>query len=403
MAIEFEFNGEQKLFRKFVRDLCENEFAPKLRELDDASRLPEEDIKLAAKLGLLGINIPLEYGGAGLGLVEFCILMEELSRAGCSPHAEILGVQNGIGGTPILLYGTDEQKEKYLPKLASGEMIVAFALTEPQAGSDAANIQLDARKDGEFYILNGTKIFITNGAFADIIITMAVTDKALGPRGGVTAFIVEKNFPGFSVGVIEKKMGNRASKTAELIYDNVRVPKENIIGELGAGFMVALTVLDEGRIILGAGALGVAKRALELASKFAKSRIQFGKPLAENEAIQWQIADITMGIRAAEYLVYHTAVRCEHLNKLRIAGKKVARDVREELSRDAAIVKAYCSELACKAIDKCINIHGAVGITKGHELERAFRDVRILTIYEGTSEIQRLVISKEILDRDGIL
>jgi acyl-CoA dehydrogenase len=238
---------------------------------------------------------------------------------------------------------------------------------------------------------------------ADIFITMAVTDKALGARGGITAFIVERDMPGFSAGLVEKKMGNRGSKTAELIYENVRVPKTNIIGPFGAGLLVALSVLDEGRIILGAGGLGVAKFALEHATKFAKSRIQFGKPISENQGIQWILADMAMEIRLAEYMVYHTALECERLNKMRIRGEKVSRDERERVSRDGAIVKAFCSEMANRALDKCLTIYGATGYVSPNPIERAYRDARVMTIYEGTNEIQRLIIATDILNRNGVL
>ncbi len=403
MAIEFKFTKEQQLFRRMVRDFAHNELRPKTKELDREEHFPMDDFKKMAEAGLTGIMVPRKYGGSELGLTEFCILEEELSKAGCASHGEILGVQNGIGGTPILLYGTKEQKERYLPKFASGEWIAAFALTEPNAGSDAGNLQMSAVKDGDEYILNGTKQWITNGKVADAVVTMAVTDKTLGAHGGITAFIVDTDTEGFSVGVIEEKMGNRASKTSELIYDNVRVPEENIIGRFGAGLIVALSVLDEGRIILGAGALGGAKGALQLATQWANKRKQYGRPLANKQAIQWMLADSAIEIRPAEYMTYHTAIKLERLNHMRMRGESVPRDIRESVSRDAAIVKAAASEIVNDCVNRTIQVMGGMGYTGRGEIERSFRDSRILRIYEGTNEIQRLIISRDLIHREGVL
>ena len=390
------------MLRKMVRDFATKELAPKMAEIDEEERFPKEDIKPLSELGLFGLTIPEEYGGTNVGEVGFCIVLEELSRAGCSTYGELIGAHNGIGCLPIVMYGTKEQKEKYLPKLATGENIACFALTEPQAGSDAANIQMSAKKEGDFYILNGTKIFITNGPYSNVIITMAVTDRALGARGGVTAFIVENSYEGFSVGTIEKKMGNRGSKCCELIYDNVKVPAENVLGKVGEGFRVALAALDDGRVSLGAGALGAAKGALDLATKYSKQRVQFGKPICENQAIQWMLANTAIKIRAAEYMVYHTASKVQEAIDCRaLKGEEPPRLLREELSRDAAIVKVFCSEMAWEAIDNALQIYGGYGYMREYNIERALRDSRVMRIYEGTNEIQRMIIAKEILNRDG--
>lgn len=379
--MDFTFSKEHQLLRRMVREFAQNEVAPLAAEIDREGRFPGETIGKMAKLNLLGVPFPQRYGGAGAGEIGYCILLEELGKV-CTSTATIVGAHTGIGAMAIYLAGTEEQKEKYLVPLARGDKLAAFALTEPNAGSDAAAIQTTAVRDGDNYVLNGTKIWITNGDVAEVITVFAVTDRALGARGGVTAFIVEKGFPGFSVGTKEDKMGIRGSSTAELVFRDCVVPKENVLGEFGLGFIVAMKALDVGRVGLGAGCVGGAQAGLEAAIRFAKSRIQFGKPIIQNQAIQWMIADMAMEIHAARLMVYHAA----HLI-----------DTGQRCTKEAAMVKLFASEMASRCANKCLQIHGGMGYMKAFPMERMYRDARIAEIYEGTSEVQRMVIFDQIL------
>jgi len=384
--MDFSFPKEYELFRRMVREFARNEVAPIAAEIDRDERVPMETIKKAAKLGLMGVPFPQKYGGAGAGEMGYCIFMEEINRV-CGSTATIIGAHTGIGAMSIYLDGTEEQKQKYLVPLAKGEKIAAFALTEPNAGSDAAAIQTRAVRDGDYFVLNGSKLWITNGDIADVITVFAVTDPALGARGGVTAFIVEKDYPGFKVGTKEEKLGIRGSSTCELFFDDCRVPKENVLGQFGAGFITALKTLDIGRAGLGAGCLGGSQAALEMSVDFAKSRRQFGAPIAQKQAIQWMIADMATEIEALRSLVYRTAWLID-------SGQKH--------SREAAMCKLFGSEVLHRCVNKCLQIHGGMGYMKKYPVERMYRDARITEIFEGTNEVQRLVIAADIFRQAGL-
>jgi alkylation response protein AidB-like acyl-CoA dehydrogenase len=384
--MDFSFPKEYELFRRMVREFAKNEVAPIAAEIDRDERVPMETIKKAAKLGLMGVPFPQKYGGAGAGEMGYCIFMEEINRV-CGSTATIIGAHTGIGAMAIYLDGTEEQKQKYLVPLAKGEKIAAFALTEPNAGSDAAAIQTRAVRDGDYFVLNGSKLWITNGDIADVITVFAVTDPALGARGGVTAFIVEKDFPGFKVGTKEEKLGIRGSSTCELFFDDCRVPKENVLGQFGAGFITALKTLDIGRAGLGAGCLGGSQAALEMSVDFAKSRRQFGAPIAQKQAIQWMIADMATEIEALRSLVYRTAWLI---------------DSGQRHSREAAMCKLFGSEVLHRCVNKCLQIHGGMGYMKKYPVERMYRDARITEIFEGTNEVQRLVIATDIFRQAGL-
>jgi alkylation response protein AidB-like acyl-CoA dehydrogenase len=384
--MDFSFPKEYELFRRMVREFAKNEVAPIAAEIDRDERVPMETIKKAAKLGLMGVPFPQKYGGAGAGEMGYCIFMEEINRV-CGSTATIIGAHTGIGAMAIYLDGTEEQKQKYLVPLAKGEKIAAFALTEPNAGSDAAAIQTRAVRDGDYFVLNGSKLWITNGDIADVITVFAVTDPALGARGGVTAFIVESNYPGFKVGTKEEKLGIRGSSTCELFFDDCRVPKENVLGQFGAGFITALKTLDIGRAGLGAGCLGGSQAALEMSVDFAKSRRQFGAPIAQKQAIQWMIADMATEIEALRSLVYRTAWLID-------SGQKH--------SREAAMCKLFGSEVLHRCVNRCLQIHGGMGYMKKYPVERMYRDARITEIFEGTNEVQRLVIATDIFRQAGL-
>jgi alkylation response protein AidB-like acyl-CoA dehydrogenase len=313
-------------------------------------------------------------------------MIEELNKV-CPSTATVIGAHTGIGAMAIYLDGTEEQKEKYLKPLAKGEKIAAFALTEPQAGSDAAAIKTRAVRDGDYYILNGSKCFITNGSHADIITVMAVTDPSLGARGGVTAFIVEKEFPGFKVGTLENKMGIRGSATAELIFEECRVPKENVLGQFGAGFITFMKALDVGRVGLGAACLGGAVAVLEASIKWAKTRQQFGVPIAQKQSVHFMIADMATEIEALRSLIYRTAWLV---------------DTGQPFTKEAAMCKLYGSEVLHRCVDRALQIHGGVGYSRDFWIERGFRDQRITEIFEGTNEIQRIVIASQIFRPLGV-
>jgi len=390
------FTGEQNLLRKSIREFLEEEILSTVEYYDKAEQFPSANIEKIARQGLMGINIPREYGGAGYREIEYGILIEEFGRV-CSAHGTIVGAHLGLACTPIWLFGTEGQRSKYLPSLSRGEKLGAFALTEPAAGSDAANIRTTAEKKGDEFILNGSKIFCTNGNRADVIVVFAANDRTLGPAGGITAFIVENGFAGFSVGKVERKMGIRASTTAELIFENCRVPKENILGQLGAGFIVALTTLDGGRIGLAAGALGAAEKTLETMVSFVKKQKALGSSLADKQSVQWMIADSAMDVHAARLVVDNSLLELDEYFKMVAKGERVPKTFRENVSRNSAIVKAYVSEIASRVIDRAMDIHGELGLVEGYGIERVYRDSFIAEIYEGTNEIQRMVIARDIL------
>ncbi|HET6371257.1 MAG TPA: acyl-CoA dehydrogenase family protein [Nitrospiria bacterium] len=386
--MDFNFTEEQNMLRDTVRKFVEKEVKPIAQKADREHNvdLIREVVKKAAELGLLGIPFPEQYGGAGFGEVGYCILLEELSR-GCASTTVTVGAHIGLAATSIYLGGSEEQKQKYLAKLVSGEWLGAYALTEPGAGSDAANIQMEAKRDGDHYVLNGTKLWITNGDIADVVVVYAVTDRALKARGGITAFIVETGTPGFSSHRIQEKMGLHASATAELVLQDVRVPKENVLGEIGKGFVIAMTTLDESRLSLAAGCVGAAKELVSMSVDFAKKRAAFGQPIAGFQAVQWMIAEMAAEVYQMESIVYRTAWMYDQ-------GMKIP--------REGAICKMFCSEALDRIVDKAVQIHGGMGYMGEHPVERFYRDARINRIFEGTNEIQRMVIAEDVLKRGGL-
>ncbi len=378
--MDFSLTKEQEMIRKVMREFAEKEIKPIAAEIDEAERFPKESVEKMARYNMLGIPIPEQYGGAGGDDIAYAIAVEELSRV-CGTTGVICSAHTSLGCWPILKYGTEEQKQKYLIPLAKGEYLGAFGLTEPNAGTDAAGQQTVAVLDEDDYVLNGTKIFITNGGQADVYIIFAMTDKSKGTKG-ITAFIVEKDFPGFKIGKKENKMGIRASSTTELIFENCRVPKKNMLGELGKGFKVAMTTLDGGRIGIAAQALGIAQGALDEAIKFVKERQQFGRAIGQFQGIQWMIADMVTKVEAARFMVYNAAYR-------KSAGL--------EYGNAAAMAKLFAAEAAMEVTTKAVQLHGGYGYTRDYPVERMMRDAKITEIYEGTSQVQKMVISANAL------
>lgn len=378
--MQFELNEEQRLIQAMVKEFATNEVAPIAADIDRDHRFPEELIPQMAELNLLGVPFSDEFGGAGADYLSYVLVVEELARV-CASTAVVVSAHTSLGTWPIYQFGTQAQKEKYLPDLASGNKLAAFALTEPGAGTDAAAGKTTAVLEGDEWVLNGSKIFITNGGYADVYIVTAMTDQSVGTKG-ISAFIVEKDAPGFSVGEKEHKMGIKASSTTPLYFSNCRIPKDAILGKEGQGFKIAMQTLDGGRIGIAAQALGIAQGALDAATNYAKERVQFGKPIAAQQAIQWMIADMATEIDAARLLVYRAA-----WNK----------DNGLPYSKEAAMAKLYASETATRVAGKAIQIHGGYGYTENYPVERAYRDAKITEIYEGTSEVQRMVIAGNVL------
>jgi butyryl-CoA dehydrogenase len=378
--MKLELNEQQKMIRSMVREFAEKEIAPHAAELDKTGEYPTKILEKMAKLGLLGIIIPQQYGGAGLDTISYATVVEEISRK-CASTGVITSVHNSLVAWPIMKYGSEEQKKKYLPILATGEKIGAFAGTEPNAGSDLGAMKTTAVLKGNHYIINGDKTFITSGPKAGIIIVFAVTDKNAGTKG-ISAFIIENTFKGYKVGSIFDKLGINASQTSELLFENMEVPKENLLGKEGEGFKIALSTLDGGRIGIASQAVGIAQAALDESIAYSKQREQFGKPLAKFQAIQWMIADMATRIEAARFLVYNAAY---------------AKDKGGRFSKEAAMAKLFASETAMDTVIKAVQIHGGYGYTKEYMVERLFRDAKITEIYEGTSEVQRMVISANLL------
>ena len=374
--MNFGLTREQELVRQMVREFAVNEVKPIAAEIDETERFPMENVKKMGKLGMMGIPFPKELGGAGGDVLSYIITVEELSKV-CGTTGVIVSAHTSLCASLIYENGTPAQKEKYLVPLAKGEKIGAFGLTEPGAGTDAAGQQTTAVLDGDNYILNGSKIFITNGGVADTFIVFAMTDKSQGTRG-ISAFIVEKDFPGFSIGKKEEKLGIRASSTTELIFENCIVPKENLIGKEGKGFSIAMKTLDGGRIGIAAQALGIAEGAYEESVKYMKERKQFGRSLSAFQGLQWMIAEMETKIEAAKLLVYKAAWLKQ--NKL-------------PYSVDAAKAKLFAAEVAMDVTTKAVQIHGGYGYTKEYPVERMMRDAKITEIYEGTSEVQKMVIA----------
>jgi alkylation response protein AidB-like acyl-CoA dehydrogenase len=378
--MDYFFDEDQVMIRDLVRQIAEEKVVPLREELDEKEEFPWEIMKVMAQSDLFGLFIPEEYGGLGKGCLELCIAVEELSRA-------CLGVStsyaaNALGTFPLLLFGSDEQKKRFLPDIASGKRLVAFALTEANAGSDAAGIQTTARHDGDEYVLNGTKQWITNGGEAEVYTIIAITDRSKGPRGA-SAFIIERDTPGFSFGKKERKMGIRASATSELIFDNCRIPKENLIGKEGIGFIVAMKTLDNARAGVGAQGVGVAQGAFEEAVKFARQRVQFGHPIISFQAVQHMLADMSIEIEAARALVYSVARYMD-------SGAK-------EVTKESAMAKVFATDMAMRVTTNAVQVMGGSGYMREYPVEKMMRDAKILQIYEGTNQIQRNVIGQALI------
>ena len=380
--MDFNLSDEQIAIRETVRDFAEKEIAPTARERDENSEFPYEIVKKLAKLGMCGVVAPPEYGGSGMDYLSYVIIIEELARVDASV-AVIMSVTNTLAGFPLRKFGSEEQKKKFLIPLSKGEKLGAYSLSEPQAGSDASNLACTAVLDGDHYVLNGVKNFVTNGSNAEVIIVFAVTDKEKGKKG-ISIFIVESDMPGFSVSKVEKKLGIKSSDTAEIVFENCRVPVANRIGEEGEGRKIALTTLDYGRVGIGAQALGIAQGAMERAIAYSQEREQFGKKIISFQAIQFKISEMAVNVDASRLLLYRAA-------KLQDEGKN--------FTAESAMVKLFASKTAMKTANQAVQIFGGNGYMREYEIERFMRDAKITEIYEGTSEIQKIVISREIIKR----
>ncbi|HOP29529.1 MAG TPA: acyl-CoA dehydrogenase [Spirochaetota bacterium] len=381
----FDLTEEQLMVRNMCREFAEKELREQAVEIDRTHRFPLETTRKLGELGIMGVVYDDKYGGAGMDYVSYAIAVEEISRV-CASSGVIVSAHNSLCVSPINYFGTEAQKEKYLPKLCRGEHIGAFGLTEPNAGSDSGGTKTTAVKGGNGYIVNGSKNFITNGEYADVHVTLAVTDKNATKNKNTSFFIIEKGDPGFSVGKVEDKLGICASSTTEMIYEDCDIPEDRMLGAPGEGFKIAMHTLDGGRVGIAAQALGIAQASLEEAAKYANMREQFGAPIGKLQAIQWMIADMATEIEAARLLVYQAAALCD---------KNGAN--RRPVSKYSAMAKLYASECAHRCSHKCIQIHGGYGYVKDYIAERLYRDARITEIYEGTSEIQRLVVATSVL------
>ncbi len=381
--MDFMLTDEQQMVKDMCRKFADNELAPRAAEYDRTHEFPWEPVKKLGEMGMLGVVYPEEYNGAGMDYVCYAIAVEEISR-GCASNGVIVSAHNSLCLSPIYYYGTDEQKKKYLSKLTTGEWIGCFGITEPGAGSDAAGTKTTAELKNGKWVLNGTKNFITNGGVAHIAVVMAITEKGVGHKG-LSMFIVEKGTPGFSVGKVEDKLGICASSTTELVFDNCEIPETNLLGKKGEGFAIAMHTLDGGRVGIAAQAVGIAQAALDAAAKYAKERVQFNQPIARLQAIQWMIADMATDIDASRLLTYR-------------AAQLIGTGDRRKYSRYAAMAKLFASEASHRVTHKAIQVFGGYGFIKEYPVERHYRDSRITELYEGTSEIQRLVISSNVLN-----
>ncbi len=378
--MDFSHSKTEQLFLQMIRSFAQNEVKPLAAEVDEQERFPQETVAKMARLGIMGIPFPKEYGGAGGTNVMYSMAVEELSRV-CATTGVIVSAHTSLCTNPIYEFGTEEQRMKYLPKLCSGEWIGAFGLTEPNAGTDAAQQQTMAVLDGDHYVLNGSKIFITNATHAHVFIVMAMTDKSQGTRG-ISAFIVEKGMPGFSIGKEEKKLGIRGSATCELIFEDCIVPKENLLGREGKGFTIAMKTLDGGRMGIASQAVGIAQGAMDETVHYVKERKQFGRAIAQFQNTQFQLADMEARLQAARYLV-------------RAAAWK--KDNQLPYSVDSSMAKLFAAEAAMAITTKAVQLHGGYGYTRDYPVERMMRDAKITEIYEGTSEVQRIVIASHLL------
>ena len=378
--MDFRLTDEQEILRRTVREFAEAEIRPHVMEWDEAQHFPMDLLPKLAALGLTGIQFPEEYGGAAMSSVDYCICIEELARV-CPAIALSVAAHNGLCTSHIAMFGSDAQKTQFLPRLVGGEVLGAWGLTEASAGSDAAAMRTTAVRQGACWVLNGSKTFITNGRIGGVMVLVAITDRTKGHRG-ISAFIVEHGTPGMSAGKKENKLGMRASDTSEVIFQDCRVPAAHLLGQEGQGFINTLQVLDAGRIGIAALSVGLAQGAFEAARAYAKERRQFGQPIAGFQAIQWKLADNATRIEAARLLTYRAAY-------LKDRGART--------TRESSMAKLFASEIAVKAADDCVQIHGGYGFVKDYPAEKYFRDVKLVTIGEGTSEIQRLVIARQLL------
>jgi len=379
--MDFQLNEQQTLVRDMAKSFAEAELLPRASKMDKQGFIDPDIFEKMGELGLWGLTIPESHGGAGMGNVELAIVLEEINRA-CASTGVTLSVHNSLLGSPIMRFGTDAQKQRWLPELASGKRLGAYCLTEPNAGSDAAAIATTAKLVGDQWVLNGTKIFVTNGAFAGLFVVYARTDPSVSKAKGISAFLVPKETAGLSIGKSEKKCGIRASSTTEVLFDNARIPKDALLGPLNEGFKVAMYTLDGGRIGIAAQALGIGRAALEASVKYSREREQFGKPIGDFQAIQWKLADMSCQLEASRMLVMKAAW---------------LRDRKEKCTQAAAQAKLTASRTANFCADECLQIHGGAGYTDHFHVERLFRDARITEIYEGVSDVQRIVIARGLV------
>ena len=381
--MDFTFTEEQKQLRKSVREFALGEIAPHVMEWDEASHFPTELLPKLSEMGFMGVIFPEEYGGAGLGYIEYTTVIEELARVDGSVGL-FVAAHNSLCSNHIYKFGSEEQKRKYLAPLAQGKKLGAWSLTEPEAGSDAGGTRTTAVRQGECWVLNGSKTFTTNGSYADVCVAMAVTDKNKNSHG-ISAFILEKGMPGFRPGKKENKLGMRASDTSEVIFSDCRISAAQLLGPEGEGFISSLKILDGGRISIAALGLGMAQGALDAATEYAKQRKQFGKTISEFQAIQFKLADMATQVEAARLLVYQAAWLADQKNT--------------RFTRESSMAKLFASEVAVRVANECVQIHGGYGFIKDYPTEKFYRDVKLCTIGEGTSEIQRLVIARQLLDK----
>ena len=379
--MDFQLTEEQRLVRDMARDFAQNELLPRARKHDEQGRIDPEVFQMIAELGLWGLTIGEEYGGAGLGNLELSLVLEEINAA-CAATGVTLSVHNSLLGAPIKRFGTKEQMRKYLPGLASGETIGCYCLTEPNAGSDAAALVTTAKKDGDEWVLDGTKVWVTNGGIAKLAIVYARTNQEVSKAKGISAFLVPLDTPGVKIGKTEKKTGIRGSSTTEILFEGVRLPADALLGEENKGFMIAMDTLDGGRIGIASQSIGIGRACLEASVRYAKEREQFGRPIGDFQAIQWKIADMSTRIDAARLLTHRAAL---------------IRDAGDRVSEAAAKAKLFASQSANFAADECLQIHGGAGYTDDFEVERLFRDARITEIYEGATDIQRIVIARSVM------
>jgi acyl-CoA dehydrogenase len=381
--MDFTFDEELLLVRDLARDFTDREIRPRAAAIERDHKVPRELLDAMAEIGLMGVAIPEEYGGSGLGETGLCVVMEEITR-GDFAVAVTYGAHASIGAMSVLVGGTEQQKQRFLPAMAQGRVLGAYALSEANAGSDPGAMTTTAVRDGDQWVLRGEKVWITNGDMADLVTVYAITDPKKRAHGGITAFLVPSNSPGFSVGKREEKMGQRGSSTVALAFDNVRLGDEYRLGELGQGFKIALATLDRGRLALAANCLGCAREAHALSVGYAKQRETFGQPLSANQAIQFMLADSATEIFALEGMIYRTAHMC---------------DSGEPFGRESAMVKLFASEALDRIVDRAVQVHGGMGYSADYVIEKLYRDARVTRIYEGTSEIQRIVIARDVLKR----